>query len=440
MQNTTFKLLLALAILTLAAHDASARRGYVRTRDGRVVEGHLRFESNAVVVVDAAKEVWAQVALTNLAAMGFGAEIETPEEPSPGFALRLPAPWRSEDIGSALEAGRVEFNRGIFRARSLGTNVLGDGDSFQFIHKVVTGESEVVARVLSVRSTDPWARAGLMMRAGLGADTRHVFLAITAARGGSVASREHRGGETTVACDRTSAAGSWIKLKRDGETITALRSPDGRRWRVVEKLTLPMGEEICAGLAVVGGSEGTFGEATFDNVEEGASLRNRFYVPEVELKSGSMQVGYIDRMDDTAIRFDPTEHRAPASTHGVALIRFQPVPSKLTPLVAAGRRGVLLGSGEFIEGDCGGIANHRVIVNSVPLGLKRYDVNDEVIAVVLGKRAVLPPRVFEVKTTDGATWLGLGIVIDRDGLLLHEPLLGTRRIALHEIAELRRAS
>ena len=175
-------------------------------------------------------------------------------------------------------------------------------------------------------------------------------------------------------------------------------------------------------------------------MEEGASLRSRVYVPEVEFKSGSTQVGYIDRMDDTAVRFDPTNHGAAASTRTVALIRFQPIPTKLTSLIAAGQKGVLLVSGEFIEGECGGIAHHRVIVNSVPLGIKRYDVNNEVIAVVLGKRAVLPSRAFEVRTTDGATWLGLGIALDREGLLLREPLLGTRRIALHEIVELRRVS
>jgi len=72
--------------------------------------------------------------------------------------------------------------------------------------------------------------------------------------------------------------------------------------------------------------------------------------------------------------------------------------------------------------------------------LKRYDVNSEVIAVVLGKRAVLPPRTFEVITTDGATWLALDVTLDREGLLLREPLLGTRRIFLHEISEVRRGS
>jgi len=304
----------------------------------------------------------------------------------------------------------------------------------------VTGESEIVARVLHVQNTDPWAQAGLMFRESLAADARHVYLAVTASRGGVLASRERKGGDTTVQLHGAMVRGYWLKLKRDAEKVLALTSPDGRRWRVVERLTWPMAEELYAGLAVVSARERARGESIFDRVEEGVSLRNRAWVPQVELKSGSAQAGYIERMDDTAVWFDAVERRVPISTRGVALVRFQPVPLKLAPLLSAGRKGVLLGSGEFIEGECGGIANHRVTISSVPLGLKRYDVNNEVIAVVLGKRAVLPRGNFAVTTTDGATWLALDVALDREGLVLREPYLGTRRIFMHEISEVRRGS
>ena len=400
----------------------------------------MRFESNAVVVVDAARELWAEVALTNIAALGFESASEAKVEPRTDSSGPLPAPWVSEDVGSVREPGGAEFKGGIFRVRGMGTNVLADGDSFHFVCKRVTGESEIVARVLHVQNTDPWAQAGLMFREGLAADAKHVFLAVTASRGGVLASRERQRGETTVRLDPTMARGHWLKLKRDAEKVLALASPDGRRWRIIERLTWPMEEELYAGLAVVSAREGVRGESIFDQVEEGASLRNRAWVPQVELKSSSTQAGYVERMDDTALWFDAAERRAPFSSHGVALVRFQPVPLKLAPILAAGRKGVLLGTGEFIEGECGGIANHRVTISSVPLGLKRYDVNNEVIAVVLGKRAVLPRRSFEVTTTDGATWLALDVALDREGLVLREPYLGTRRIFMHEIAEVRRGS
>lgn len=435
-----FKLLLVLAAWGVSLGDASARRGYVRTRDGRVFEGHMRFETNAVIIADAAKLLRAEVALTNIAALGFETEAESPTASLPGAPMRLLPPWQNVDVGSARETGEAEFRNGMWRVRSTGTNVQGSEDSFHFAYKPVSGSSELVARVLRAPGTDPWARAGVMMREGLAADARHVFLSVTAARGGLLASRERKGGETTMALDRMMGGSVWLKLKRDGEYITALKSIDGRRWSIVEKLKMPMDEELYAGLAVVGVRDTTLGEGLFERVEEGASLRNRAYVPQVELKSGSLQAGYVERMDDTAVYFDPMERRTPISTRGVALVRFQPVPPKLAPRVSEGRQGVLLVSGEFIEGTCGGIENHRVTIQSVPLGIKRYDVNSEIIAIVLGNRAVAPQRPFEVTTTDGATWVALGVTLDPQGLILRESFLGTRRIYLHEIAEVRRGS
>src|SRR5262249_4633600 len=159
LQNTTFKLLLAFAVCLLISHDASARRGYVRTREGRIVEGHMRFESNAVIVVDAARELWAEVALTDIAALGFESGSESRIESTFDSSGPLPARGASEDVGSVREPGSADFNRGVFRVRGMGTNVLADGDSFQFVCKRVTGESEIVARVLHVQNTDPWAQA-----------------------------------------------------------------------------------------------------------------------------------------------------------------------------------------------------------------------------------------------------------------------------------------
>lgn len=440
MPNTTFKLLLTLAVCLLTSHDALARRGYVRTRQGRILEGHMRFESNAVVVVDASRDLWAEVVLTNVAALGFESVAEETIAPQASFSGSLPVPWTSEDVGSVREPGGSEFKGGSFFVRGMGTNVLADGDSFHFVCKRVTGQSELVAHVLHVQNTDPWAQAGVMFRESLAADAKHVFLAVTASRGGVLTSRDRKGGDTTVQLDGRMARGYWLKLKRDTEKVLALASPDGRRWRVVDRLLWPMEDELYAGMAVVSAREGVRGESIFDQVEEGASLRNRAWVPKIELKSGSTQAGYIERMDDTALWFDAKERRMPISTFGVALVRFQPVPLKLAPLLSAGRKGVLLESGEFVEGECSGISNHRLTLSSVPLGLRRYDVNNEVIAVVLGKRAVLPQRNFEVTTTDGAIWLALDVALDREGVVLREPYLGTRRIYMHEIVEVRRGT
>ena len=227
-------------------------------------------------------------------------------------------------------------------------------------------------------------------------------------------------------------------MKREGSTFTALRSRNGAQWAVVDKVTMTATKDLYVGMAVVGVRGNLLNESVFEQVEEGPALRNRWFTPQVELQSGSMQLGYIETMDDTVIRFENFAAKDPVSRAGVANIRFQPLPSRLAWALNEGRPGVLLTSGEFIDGECRGVSAGRVVVSSVPLGLVRYDVNSEVIALVLRKRGVSVAHSYEMKTVDGSVWRGLDVAIDRMGLVIREPMLGLRRIPLHELAEFRR--
>lgn len=395
------------------------------------------FESNAAVVVNAEKEIRIEVPLDNLREVTFS--LPPPaivSETRVGIAGELPEPWQSDDVGSVRLPGRARFASGRFHVKAAGTNLWGDSDSFHFVFQTVQDTTEIVARVTQLQLTDPWARAGVMMRESLAAGSRHVFLGVTAARGGVLQWRDRLGEETGVRLERGIFVPCWLKLKREADVFTALSSPNGKQWRVVEKIHLNAARELYVGLGVVGVREQT--HSVFEQVEQGPSLRNRWFVPQVELQSGSTQVGYIDRMDDTAVHFDVASGKAALSEVNIANVRFRPVPARLTGMLNANRTGVLLNTGEFIEGECRGIQAGRVIISSVPLGLCRFDCNDEVVALVLRRRSPAVPFAYEVKTADGSVWRGQEVMLDRSGVLIREPSLGLRRVALHEVFELRR--
>jgi hypothetical protein len=418
-----------------------ARHGYVQTRDGKILEGQVRFESNAVVVANAALELRAEIALTNVGGITFSTEPRlTVPETWIRSASGLPAPWESEDIGSAQVAGSADFVGGGFRVRSSGTNILAEDDSFHFVFKKIEGASQIVARVTSVQFTDPWARAGLMMRESLAANSRHVLWSITPVRGGVFQWRERLGETTGVRLDGRMSLPCWLKLKRDGEWFTGFKSQNGKQWIPVERFRMSAARELYVGLAVTGGRPNVVNQSVFEQVEEGPSLRNRWFVPEIELLSGSVQMGYIALMDDTAFHFEGELLKTPVSKSTVATVRFQSVPGRLAPMLNAGREGVLLTSGEFIDGDCRRIEEGQVIVSSVPLGLCRFDINSEVIALVLRKRSTQPWHPFRIQTVDGSVWLAMEVSLEREGLLLREPSLGMKRIPLHEVLELQRRS
>ena len=426
-----------LSVFLCSSGVASARLGYVQMRDGKIYEGHIRFESNSIVVVNAAKELWVEVPLTRIATMALEAAPEVQPQAASG-SRQLPEPWANDDVGPVGRSGSAEYISGGFQVRSSGTNVVAGRDSFHFVYKEVDGPSEIVARIARVQCTDPWARAGLMMRESLSPDSRNVFLSLTAARGGVCHWREVSGEESNISLDGLMPVPCWLKLKRDGEVFTAFKSPNGKSWSLVERIPMRAASRMFVGMAAVSMREGVLGQSVFEQVEEAPSLRNRWFVPQVELQSGSAQMGYIASMDDTSVRFDVASRKEPVSSMSVAMIRFQPLSSRKAALLASGRTGVLLTSGEFIDGECREIRGSKVTLSSVPLGLCHYDINSEVVALVFRKRVAAPNHPFEVRMSDGSVWLALDVSFDPGGMLLREPALGLRRISAHEIVEFRR--
>jgi hypothetical protein len=422
-------------LLVSQAWLASAREGYVRSRDGHIYEGHFRFESNSVIVVNALQELWAQVALSNVSELVFLGPMT--DGPRPAIPASLGA-WEGEDVGSVRWSGRTERTPEGFRVYGSGTNILAGSDAFHFVFRRVTGSTEIMARVAHVSLTDPWARAGLMMRDGLKADARHVFVSVSAARGGVFENRSQPGADTAVTLDSAMGLGSWLKLKRDGDRFAAFKSVNGKRWTLVERVTLPAVQDLCVGMAVVGVRQETLNYSVFEGVEEGPRIRNRWFTPELELRSGSMQRGHLASLDESVFHFEGRPPREPVSRSSVANIRFQPLPREAGKLLNSGRKGVLLHTGEFIDGECHGLSGGTLTLNSIPLGLCRYDLGVEVVALVLHARGVPARAVCRVLTADGSTWVGTEATLDPDGIRLREPTLGLRRIAWPDILEFHR--
>lgn len=438
---------LALALIflfCLCFHPLQAREGIVETRDGRIYQGHVRLESNLLVVVSAERDLLAFVAPTNLAELSF--PKETPEADGEIYAGErvLPAPWQAEDVGKASLAGQAAGIGSVFLLRSSGTNIIGQSDAFHFVYKEVQGDSEIVARVLRVESAAPWAKAGLMMREGLGADARNVFLAATPQRVGVLQWRDTAGDATRGEVHRDLLAPGWLRLRREGNTFTASKSRNGRQWSLAARIEIPMRENILVGMALAGAvdsnsEQGQFprARATLDNVREAPFLLNDSFTPAVHLQSGSVVVGRIRSANERQIDFAGAAAPEPISTRNVARILFRWLPDGLSWKVAAGQPGVLLSSGEFVEGDFKGIERGRVKISSVLLGIRSFDLNNELIALVLRKPSA-GARLYEVKTTGGSLWIGAALQIEKDHLILQERSLGAWKIPLYEVMELRR--
>jgi hypothetical protein len=91
-------------------------------------------------------------------------------------AAQLPGGWTSTDVGSVGIAGSVSESNGTWTVQGSGADIWGTSDSFQFVHQTMTDNGRVEARVSDLQNTNPFAKVGVMVRAGLGPDAATVIL------------------------------------------------------------------------------------------------------------------------------------------------------------------------------------------------------------------------------------------------------------------------
>jgi len=64
-----------------------------------------------------------------------------------------------------------------------GADIWGTADEGHFPLPADDGDGEMVARVTRVQPTDPWAKAGVMMRASTNAGSAHGLMLLSASNG-----------------------------------------------------------------------------------------------------------------------------------------------------------------------------------------------------------------------------------------------------------------
>jgi hypothetical protein len=426
--------------LVCSIASALARQGAVETRDGKIYEGAVRFFPNSVLVVSSARNLMVRIPTTNVLELTFRKDEEAALLPDPWEVTsdngNLPISWKKEDIGNGKMRGNAEFIGSVVRLYSGGRSVVEAEDACHFVYKPVTGDSEIVTRVLQVQRAGARARAGIMMREGLEPNAKNVSLVLTAGEGGQFTWRDQAGAVAQMSTRPDLAAPYYIKLRRDGDTFTGFKSVNGRNWTMLYQVSVPMHQEIYVGLAAAGFGEEFVSRAMLDNFREAPSLPVTACVPTVQLLSGSTLAGRIVALNDSGLFLSGGPGREPIQTRMIANVLFQWLPSRFSNILNSGKKGVLLMNGEFVEGDFMGIENGKLVLSSVLFGIKFYRMDDELIALVLQRPSKAKTQV-EVRTTDGSAWIGTGMEFADNEIVLKDSALGKHAIPIYELAGVR---
>ena len=177
------------------------------------------------------------------------------------------ARWRTADIGAVGAAGAAAQQGGIVTLGGSGTDIWSQRDAFRFLSHAARGDVTLTTRVLQVEDTDPWAKAGLMIRESSEPDSAHVLVCVTPHNGLEFQQRAATGvPATSVTIIPGLRAPYWLRLQRRGDEFNAESSADGRDWTPAGSTTLAMKPVALAGLAVCSHNARSLCQASFDEV------------------------------------------------------------------------------------------------------------------------------------------------------------------------------
>jgi hypothetical protein len=150
-------------------------------------------ETYTVGGLSALTKYYFQVIATNSAGSSSPSNIAFATTLKPPF----PSGWNDADIGSPNLAGSANYSNGVYTVFGSGADIWGTSDQFHYVYTTMTGDGTMIARVLSQDYTDPWAKAGVMMRQSLDADSPYAFVFTTPGNGTDFQWRDAQGNYST---------------------------------------------------------------------------------------------------------------------------------------------------------------------------------------------------------------------------------------------------
>jgi hypothetical protein len=185
---------------------------------------------------------------------------------------------------------------------------------FSYANQILKGDGSITVRVDHVVETGAGAQAGVMIRSGL--DGTAAQAAVTVTAGNGLVFWYRRGDEG--ATERVTRAGLeapyWVKLVREGATLTASCSADGVQWMGVAddpracSVEIAMDQEVYVGLVVASDLYATVTSATFSHIDVTGDLKGSWWVDEIGSKYSymgnapdRMYVGLVDEAGNVGV-------------------------------------------------------------------------------------------------------------------------------------------
>jgi hypothetical protein len=187
----------------------------------------------------------------------------------------LPWPWLNTDVGAVDWAGSASYNNGQFTITGSGRGIPDTAfapnlDYFQFVYAYVpnTTSGYIQARINSVQNTSANAKAGVMIRENLYADSQYAMADVQSTAGVEFSTRNGNGANAAASTVGGKVPPQWVRLTRTNSTFRAYYSSDGNTWTSVGSAVTftSMGPGAYVGLVVCSSDNSFLNTSVLTNV------------------------------------------------------------------------------------------------------------------------------------------------------------------------------
>jgi hypothetical protein len=171
--------------------------------------------------------------------------------------------WLQEDIPVQAPGdrtfqveGTASFSCQRFTILGAGHDIWDPSDAFHFVYQPVANSIVTLsARVVSIQRTSDWAKAGVMIRTSLDADSAHAMMVITPGNGAAFQFRPSQGAQMVhIPFGQAVKAPFWVRVMRSPQNgsfqFAGFVSADGLTWTQVGVTQFAMTPSGFAGMAV----------------------------------------------------------------------------------------------------------------------------------------------------------------------------------------------
>ncbi|MHC4437928.1 MAG: hypothetical protein ACYS3S_11250, partial [Planctomycetota bacterium] len=233
------------------------------------------------------------------------------------LTLNIVRDWTEEGVaelslwfrGYPVSVGSfVEAPVGTYTMTGSGADIWYSADEFHYAFKTLTGVGSIQAQVLSVDDTDPWAKAGVMIRETLEPGAKFAAVYITPGNGCRFQARVDTGVDATsdtgvVTTEQTAiTAPYWVKLERDvAGNFRGYYSSNGSTWQSMSwnPQYISMSSNVHIGLAVTSHNAAATCESKFSNVTITGTAGPQWMNQDVGITSNAPEPLYVALSNST---------------------------------------------------------------------------------------------------------------------------------------------